>query len=222
MNVNSGSGAEASQQAERAEFGPRKRTGSSRKAPKAKTEASRKESKPLPPWAEELRDWGRTLAIAVIVVFCMHYFVFNLSTVEGQSMEPTLYEKEWLFVNKISYMVGTPELSDVVILKDPSQEAERKEFLVKRIVGMPGDTIEIRQGQLYRNGELVVEPYTDTDIEDLDYGPDKIAAGHYFVMGDNRHQNASRDSRSFHSVPRELIMGRADFILWPIAKLNDL
>ncbi|WP_308637779.1 signal peptidase I [Paenibacillus silvisoli] len=223
MNVNSGSETEASQQTERGEFGPRKRTSSSpKKVPKSKPETPRKESKPLSPWVAELRDWVRTLVIAVIVVLGMHYFVFNLSTVEGQSMEPTLYEKEWLFVNKISYLLGSPKLGDVVILKDPSQGSERKEFLVKRIVGMPGDTIEIRQGQLYRNGELVVEPYTDTDIEDLDYGPDKIADGHYFVMGDNRHQNASRDSRSFHSVPRELIEGRADFILWPIAKLNDL
>ncbi|AZN43574.1 signal peptidase I [Paenibacillus albus] len=174
------------------------------------------------PWVAELRSWLITLAIAVLIVFGMHAFVFNLSTVKGQSMEPTLYESEWLFVNKLAFLTGSPSNGDVVILKDPAEDEGRKEFLVKRIVGLPGDTIEIRQGQLYRNGQLVVEPYTDTEIEDLDYGPDKISADHYFVMGDNRHAKASRDSRSFHAVPRSSIIGRADLIIWPIARLNQL
>lgn len=223
------------QPAEDAPIGPRKRKGSSASAKRsAPVEEQSKKDKPWrseraaqgdrtsSPWVAELRSWVLTLAIAVLIVFGMHLFVFNLSTVKGQSMEPTLYESEWLFVNKISLLVGSPKIGDVVILKDPSQGEERKEYLVKRIVGLPGDTIEIRQGQLYRNGKLVVEPYTDTEIEDLDYGPDTIGADHYFVMGDNRHAKASRDSRSFHAVPRSNILGRADFIIWPIAKLEHL
>ncbi|REE90533.1 signal peptidase I [Paenibacillus taihuensis] len=222
------------QPVEDAPIGPRKRKGSSPakrttpvKEPNVKvkperTERAAKGGRASSPWAAELRSWLLTLAIAVLIVFGMHLFVFNLSTVKGQSMEPTLYESEWLFVNKLALLIGPPKIGDVVILKDPAEAEGRKEYLVKRIVGLPGDTIEIRQGQLYRNGKLVVEPYTDTEIEDLDYGPDTISADHYFVMGDNRHAKASRDSRSFHAVPRSSILGRADFIIWPIANLEHL
>lgn len=209
-------------------IGPRKRSHAHAINPSSK-QKPRKESKSgkldrnKPPWVSELWDWSRTLIIAVILVLLLHYFVFNLSTVKGQSMEPTLYEKEWLFINKYSYMFGgSPQRSDVVILKDPSEGVGKKEYLVKRIVGIPGDTIEIRQGQLYRNGELVVEPYTDTEIEDLDYGPIKLEGDRYFVMGDNRHARASKDSRIFGPVSLDMIRGRADYILWPIIKLNTL
>ena len=173
-------------------------------------------------WTAELRDWVRTLAIAALFVLLLHTFVFNLSTVDGRSMEPTLADKMWLFVDKYAYRFGPPERGDVVIFRDPSDDADKKEFLVKRIIGVPGDTIEIRSGQLYRNGELVVEPYTDTKIEDSDFGPLKVEEGRFFVMGDNRRTRASKDSRSFGSVPRGLIQGRADFILWPIAGIHKL
>ncbi|SEP03166.1 signal peptidase I [Paenibacillus sp. OV219] len=218
------------QAVEDAPIGPRKRNGSPAKRQRPAIEPGKKDKlgraakkeRNSPPWVAELRSWVLTLAIAVLIVFGMHVFVFNLSTVKGQSMEPTLYESEWLFINKFAFLTGSPSIGDVVILKDPAEGEGRKEFLVKRIVGLPGDTIEIREGQLYRNGQLVVESYTDTEIEDLDYGPDKINADHYFVMGDNRHAKASRDSRSFHAVPRSSIIGRADLIIWPIARLNHL
>src|SRR5690606_2127153 len=104
----------------------------------------------------------------------------NLSKVEGHSMEPTLEPHEWLFVNKIGYRIGQPERGDVVILKDPSMDAGRKEYLVKRVIGEPGDSIEIRGGQLYVNGELQIEAYTDVEIEGADYGPVVVEAGRYF------------------------------------------
>jgi len=208
------------QETEHASVGSRKRSQS--------TDMSKKPVKPQKPsretagWIKEVWDWSRTLIVAVAIVLLFHFFVFNLSTVEGQSMEPTLYEKEWLFVNKYSYRFGSPKLGDVIILKDPTEGADKKEFLVKRIVGVPGDKIEIRSGQLYRNGELIIERFTDTAIEDIDYGPFVVEKDRYFVMGDNRHARASRDSRSFGTVPDTLIRGRADYILWPITKLNTL
>ncbi|MFC5649820.1 signal peptidase I [Paenibacillus solisilvae] len=206
-------------------IGPRKRSHAQAavKPPKEKPGKAGKQGSNKPPWITEVWDWSRTLSIAVIVVLLFHYFVFNLSTVKGQSMEPTLYEKEWLFINKYTYKFGgSPERSDIIILKDPSEGVGKKEYLVKRVVGIPGDTIEIRQGQLYRNGQLVVESYTDTEIEDLDYGPLKLDDDRYFVMGDNRHARASKDSRIFGPVSKDMIRGRADFILWPIIKLNSL
>ncbi|WP_270165317.1 signal peptidase I [Paenibacillus sp. SYP-B4298] len=175
-----------------------------------------------PPWAKELLDWLKTFAIALVIVFLLHTFVFNLSTVKGQSMEPTLQDAEWLFVNKVVYLLGSPERGDVVIVEDPEHELKKSEFLVKRVIAVPGDRIEIRGKRLYLNGEQLVEPYTDLDIEDNDYGPLTVEPGSYFIMGDNRHAGASRDSRAFGTVAEGMIKGRADFILWPITDMKRL
>ena len=173
-------------------------------------------------WRKEMLDWSLALIAACIIVIILRAFVFQLSTVKSISMQPTLYEHEWLFINKATLKFGSLDRGNVVILKDPSEGPDRKQFLVKRIIGIPGDTIEIRAGQLYVNGQLTVESYTDVVIEDGDYGPEKINAGHYFVMGDNRHQYASKDSRKFDQVPEALIKGRADLIIWPISRWAKL
>lgn len=173
-------------------------------------------------WRKELLDWSIALIVAFIIVIVLKAFVFQLSTVRSISMQPTLYEHEWLFINKATLKFGSLDRGDVIILKDPSEGSDRKQFLVKRIIGIPGDTIEIRAGQLYINGELKVEPYTDVMIEDGDFGPEKVNSGHYFVMGDNRHQYASKDSRKFDQVSEKLIKGRADLIIWPISRWTKL
>ncbi|WP_245586045.1 signal peptidase I [Paenibacillus pinihumi] len=175
-----------------------------------------------PPLVAELLDWFKTLIIAVVIVTLLHYFVFNLSTVKGQSMQPTLEEKEWLFVNKAVYLAGSPKRGDVVIAEDPEHELKSNEYLVKRVIGVPGDQIEIRSQRLYLNGEMLVEPYTGLTIEDEDFGPFTVEPGTYFIMGDNRHAGASRDSRSFGTVTEKSIKGRADFILWPVTKMKSI
>ncbi|TFE26885.1 signal peptidase I [Cohnella luojiensis] len=187
----------------------------------------RRNSSPAPKpgmsgWRKELWDWSKALIVAVIIVLLLRAFVFQLSTVKKISMEPTLHENEWLFINKIVMEFGSLERGDVVILKDPSKGPDRKEYLVKRIVGMPGDKLEIRKGELYINGELKVESYTDVKIEDGDFGPTTVSPGHYFVLGDNRHQSASKDSRAFKEVPEDRIKGRADMIIWPISRWTKL
>ncbi|MEF3313638.1 signal peptidase I [Paenibacillus sp. GYB004] len=172
--------------------------------------------------AAELWDWTKSIAVALVIVILLNLYVFNLSTVKGHSMEPTLREKEWLFVNKFVYLVGHPNRGDVVILKDPDMQSVEKQYLVKRVVAIPGDQVEIRGGKLYVNGDTVAEPYTDIKIEDGDRGPVVVEEGRYFVMGDNRHQNASKDSRIFGTVSEKAIQGRADFILWPIDQMGGL
>jgi len=179
-------------------------------------------SRRAPRWRRELWDWTKALIIAFVVVILLRTFVFQLSTVKMHSMEPTLYEREWLFVNKLSYEFGDPQRGDVVIFKDPRTGDANKELLVKRVIGIPGDQIEIRGGQLYLNGELTVEPYTDAEIEDGDYGPVSVSEGHYFVMGDNRHRGGSVDSRAFQEIPEGIIKGRADLIIWPIVRWTKL
>lgn len=172
--------------------------------------------------AAELWDWTKSIAVALVIVILLNMYVFNLSTVKGHSMEPTLREKEWLFVNKFSFLIGHPKRGDVVILKDPDMQAAGRQFLVKRVVAIPGDRVEIREGKLYVNGEAVAEPYTDIRIEDGDRRPIVVEEGRYYVMGDNRHQLASKDSRTFGTVPESAIQGKAEFILWPLRYAGGL
>ncbi len=170
----------------------------------------------------EFISWMKTISLALIIVIVLHTFVFQLSVVKGHSMEPTLKEKEILFVSKWKYMLGNPKVGDVIILENPIGPDGKEKWLVKRIVGAPGDRIEIYDHCLYRNGVQIEENYIDTMIEGEPFGPYVVQADHYFVMGDNRHARASLDSRDFHAVNRELIVGKADFIVWPISELNRL
>jgi len=192
-----------------------------RSAPKAQ-KMSKAQRPGLSGWRKELWDWAKSLLVAAVIVLLLKAYVFQLSTVRKVSMEPTLHENEWLFVNKIALKLGSLDRGDVVILKDPSDGMDHKEYLVKRIVGVPGDTLEVRDGELYINGELKVEPYTDVKIEDGNFGPTTVTPGHYFVMGDNRRLRASRDSRAFNEVPADMIKGRADLIVWPITRWAKL
>lgn len=170
----------------------------------------------------ELLDWLKALVVAVVIVFLLNQFVFHLSKVEGHSMDPTLADGEWLFVNKMIYLIRDPKIGEIVILENPL--GGREKYLVKRIIGVPGDTIEIANGRLYRNGEEVEETYTNSIIEDGNWGPIVVPEQSFFVMGDNRRRGESNDSRNSRigPIPRELIKGKADYILWPLAQIGNI
>lgn len=171
----------------------------------------------------ELWDWTKSILVALLVVILVHQFGFNLSTVRGHSMDPTLQEGEWLFVNKAITYFKSPQHGEIVILKETEEYAfTQHPFLVKRVVAVGGDEVLGRGGALYVNGAKVDEPYTDSPIEDGDFGPVLIGEGRVFVMGDNRHAAASADSRRFGEVPASLIQGRAEYILWPFAMAGKL
>lgn len=173
-------------------------------------------------WFLELRDWGITAAIVFALMSLINIFVFNVSTVVGQSMQPTLLEGEKLIINKISLTFANPARGDIVVLHDPSTGPDRKEYLVKRVIGIPGDMIEVRGHKLYVNGKMAEEPYINTENEDSDFAVLTVEEGTYFVMGDNRHAGASKDSRYFGAVPLERIVGKAVYIWWPLSKINSL
>lgn len=173
-------------------------------------------------WKSELWDWIKTIGVAFVVVMLLNLFVFNLSIVKGQSMEPTLVSNERLFVNKIIYEFKSPQNGEIVVLRDPTEGMGRKDFLVKRIIGKPGDTVEVRNSQLYVNGQLQEEDYIEVQIQDPDFAPITLAEDEYFVMGDNRHLGASKDSRLFGSVSSDEIVGRAEFIVWPLSQIKGL
>lgn len=173
-------------------------------------------------WVRELWDFCKTAGIAFIIMLLLNMFVFNLSMVKGESMQPTLEERERLFVNKIVYYLASPRGGEIVVLKDPSTGSDKKHYLVKRVVATPGDTVEVRDHVLYVNGQALNEPYTNVQIEDRDFAEIRLGDDEYFVMGDNRHYGRSKDSRSFGSVQKKEIVGRAEFIFWPITKIRGL
>ncbi|KGE19479.1 signal peptidase I [Paenibacillus wynnii] len=173
-------------------------------------------------WIVELKDWILTAVVVFIIMSLLNIFVFNISTVKGQSMQPTLWEGEKLFINKITLSFANPKRGDVIVLHDPSTGLNRKEYLVKRVIGIPGDVVEVRDHLLYVNGKVKAEPYIDTAIQDPDFAPITIDEDGFFVMGDNRHAGASKDSRYFGFITKDMIVGRAAFIWWPFSKLNTL
>jgi signal peptidase I len=160
-----------------------------------------------------LIKWILMIFVVILFGYFMGHYGITLSIVNGTSMQPTLHNNDRLLINKFKFLLDSPKIGEVIIFKDPSQ-VDR--FLVKRVIGVSGDTIKIRDGVLYRNGQSVDEPYIDTSIEDGDYGPVTVRNNTVFVMGDNRHRYASRDSRyvSVGFVPLDLIEGKVEYILW--------
>jgi len=168
--------------------------------------------------SHELWDWTKSILVALLVVMLLHEFGFNLSLVQGSSMQPTLQEGEWLFVNKAITYLAPPKRGEIVILAEPEEQfAQDHPFLVKRVVAIAGDKVEGRGGALFVNNDEVEESYTDTPIADGDFGPLEVGQEQVFVMGDNRHPASSTDSRRFGPVPSSLIQGRAEFVIWPLA-----
>jgi len=172
--------------------------------------------------SRELFEWLKSLAVALVIVTALKLFVFDLTIVHGISMEPTLQSGERLFVNKIGYLLGEPGRGDIAVLADPAPYPGGGKYIVKRVIGVAGDTVEIRGGTLYLNGERLAEPYTDVAIAGPDFGPLRVESGKVFVMGDNRRSGASKDSRSFGTVPVGALYGKAEMILWPISRWKTL
>jgi len=128
--------------------------------------------------------------------------------VDGSSMEPTLHSGEFVIVNRLAYILGTPEHGDVVVFhfpRDPEQE------YIKRTIGLPGDQIKVESGKVYVNDQVVDEPYIAANPRYQ--GSWEVPADQLFVLGDNR--NNSSDSHNWGSVPMENVIGKAIFIYWP-------
>lgn len=158
-----------------------------------------------------VREWIESIAIAAILTSFIMLYVGWTYRVVGVSMQPTLYEGQRLWVDKLSYRVIQPKRGDIIILK------EKPEPFVKRIIGLPGDQVEIHGGKVSINGIPVEENFTAEPAYN-DYGPVYVPDGSYFVMGDNR--NRSDDSRgSVGFLPRDQIIGRAVARYWPVLKL---
>ena len=147
-------------------------------------------------------------ALLTAIIFLLVNTATGRFRIEGQSMEPNLHDGEYVIVDKVSYALHAPERGDVIVLLKSNNERD----LIKRIIGLPGDTIEVRNGQVYINGTVINEPYLNQPTNEP-LPARQVEPGRYFVMGDNR--NNSSDSRSFGSIARSEIVGRAWFVYWP-------
>jgi len=164
----------------------------------------------------EVRAWTRDLLLALGLATVIIVFLYQPVKVEGTSMAPLLTDQERIFINKFVYRFEPIERGDVVVFWYP---LDRSKSFIKRVVGLPGETVEIRQGRVYVDGQRLEEPYVPVQYTDSSaYGPVRVPAGEYFLMGD--HRASSNDSRVFGPVPSRYIYGKAVFAYWPVQRFG--
>jgi len=165
-------------------------------------------------FGQAMREVVETILPAVLIALMIHLFLAQATRVEGYSMEPTLHGQERLVIEKLSFHFRPPERGDIVVLRVPEYG---KEMLIKRVIGLPGDTIAIENGQVILNGGPLVEDYIEEPVRG-NYGPTVVPPDSVFVMGDNR--NNSNDSRAFGPIPYHNIVGRAWIRYWPLQEID--
>jgi signal peptidase I len=182
------------------------------------TSAAPERPAPLHPLRHEIRVWTRDLLIAIGLALVIIVFLYQPVKVEGTSMAPLLSDQERIFINKFVYRFEPIQRGDVVVFWYP---LDHSKSFIKRVVGLPGELVEIRQGTVYVNGKIVPEPYVPPQYEDLsDFAQVRVPKDSYFVMGD--HRISSNDSRVFGSVGSQFIYGRAVFAYWPVDHFGSL
>jgi signal peptidase I len=168
-------------------------------------------------FSRETWEWIRSIVVAVVLALLIRFFVIEVFVVDGKSMYPTLDDSNRLIVDKISYRFHEPQHGDIVVF-----DSRTGRDFIKRVIGVGGDTIEIRAGKVYRNGIPLDEPYLMGQTDYQDYGPVEIPPGHFFLMGDFRRDSMdSRDPR-IGLVSLDRIKGRAFLVFWPPAEAKIL
>ena len=163
----------------------------------------------------------KTLASAMLLAFGIRACVAEARFIPSESMLPTLEIDDRLIIEKISYHFRKPERGDVVVFRptDALKEQNFNEAFIKRVIGVPGDIIEVKNGEVYVNDTQLTEKYI-LDPPNYEYGPVKVPPEQYFVLGDNR--NNSLDSHHWGFVPLENLIGRAAVRFWPPQRLGPL
>ena len=164
-------------------------------------------------------DFTKTLLLIIVLTYSIRIFVIQPYIVEGQSMEPTFSNNDYLVTEKVLFKMRAPQRGEVVIFHPP----ENPEInYIKRVVGLPGETVAIREGGVHINGRKILEPYlVSKDTTALSRGKEYTAtlgSDEYFLMGDNR--NHSRDSREIGAIPLQNIVSRTWFRLLPLDKIR--
>ena len=165
------------------------------------------------PLVRRLISWTRDLSLSVGLAVVIILFLYQPVKVEGTSMMPALVDQERIFINKFVYRLGLEDVArgDTVVFWFPGDPTKS---YIKRVIGLPGDTVEVREGLTFVNGRKLDEPYVPMEFRDRMSVPRfRVPEDHFFVMGD--HRSSSNDSRSWGPVPRAAIYGKAEFVYWP-------
>jgi signal peptidase I len=163
-------------------------------------------------------EWLILVAASLAVALVVRGFLIQAFYIPSESMVPTLIKNDRVLVNKLSYKLHDVHRGDIVVFKAPPGAATAQvKDLIKRVVGLPGETIEGRNGSIFINNKPLDEPYLSPDVRSRDFPPEKIPPDKIYVLGDNRQD--SRDSTFFHAIDESAIVGRAFVKIWP---LNDL
>lgn len=164
----------------------------------------------------ELMGWIKSIALAIVVALFIKTFLFSSTYVKGDSMKPTLHEKDRLFSVKVTLLVNDPERGDIVVLEAPD---DPKKDYIKRVIGVGGDLVEIVEGRVIVNQNVLEEDYIGGNVYTDVYNQDtwEVPEGEVFVLGDNRARNASKDSRSFGTIDVDDIKGITSFRYFPFS-----
>lgn len=163
----------------------------------------------------------KTLATAFILAIGIRTLVAEARYIPSSSMEPTLEINDRLIIEKVSYRFQKPQRGDVVVFSptDKLREQNFKDAFIKRVIGLPGDKVEVRGGKVYVNDQAIREKYIE-EAPEYKYGPVTVPKDQYLVLGDNR--NNSYDSHYWGFVPRENLIGRAVVRFWPFNRLGTI
>ena len=167
-------------------------------------------------------EFGKTIAFALAIAILLTSLI-RPTLVKGYSMYPTIEPYNYLIVNKIPYLTGKPSYGDIVVFTANiySEEGEGK-YLIKRVIGLPGDTVEIKGGVVYRDGKALKEDYIYGDTTPGEMEMVTVSADCIFVMGDNRPTSLDSRDPAIGQIPIEDIMGRADLRLFPFDEIGVL
>lgn len=165
-------------------------------------------------------EWLVVLGSAVVVALLLRAFLFQAFFIPSESMEETLRVDDRVLVNKLSYRIGDVSRGEVVVFRRPDDQPGEFRDLIKRVIGLPGESIEARDNTIFIDGQVLIEPYLTPGEVIGDFGPVVIPDGEYFVMGDNR--DNSGDSRVFGTVDEDRFIGRAFFLFWPLDRIGSL
>ncbi len=183
----------------------------------------RKRKKKKSSGTRSIIEWGLVIGGALLVAFLIRTFLLAAFYIPSESMVPTLQKGDRVLVNKLSYKLHPIHRGDIVVFERPPNEPDNGiEDYIKRVIGLPGETVQGKGGHVIVNGRLLDEPYLDAENKDAttDFGPVTINSGEIWVMGDNR--VVSVDSRSFGAIPESKVVGRAFLRIWPLNHLGFL
>jgi signal peptidase I len=166
-------------------------------------------------------EWALVIGGALVVALLIRTFLLAAFYIPSPSMVPTLEEGDRVLVNKLSYKLHDVNRGDIVVFERPESEPDQGiEDYIKRVIALPGEVVEGRQGQVIVNGRQLEEPYLPDGAQTSDFGPETVPSGRVWVMGDNR--EVSVDSRRFGAIPTSKIVGRAFVRIWPLSHLGFL